>query len=283
MAGPWVFGVSTLLYRRKALGREQLQAIAARGFRTIELYAERTHFDYHSEAAVGSLHSWLAEAGLTLDAVHAPVAEAGGAGRPEVPLSLASPDAALRERAVSEAEQALYVARRIPIRVLVVHAGLPRALAPGQGDNRRDAVRRSLEALRERAAPLGVQVAVEVIDNELSRPGSLVHLLERDLGAAGLGVCLDLGHAHLAGDVVDAIESVSEHLVAVDVHDNRGRVDEHALPFDGTIDWPTALATVQKVGYDGPLMFELAPRGPAGDVLARGERVRKRMERYLAP
>ena len=53
------------------------------------------------------------------------------------------------------------------------------------------------------------------------------------------------------GDLVDAIETVSEHLITTHVHDNRGRTDDHLVPFEGTIDWPAALTAVQKVGYDG--------------------------------
>ena len=30
------------------------------------------------------------------------------------------------------------------------------------------------------------------------------------------------------------------------------------MPFDGTIDWPAALIALQKVGYEGTLMLELA-------------------------
>jgi sugar phosphate isomerase/epimerase len=276
------FGISTFLFRRRPLTRQHLLDVAARGFETIELYAARSHFDYHSDGAVGTLQGWLAEAGLTLHAVHAPVAEAGGAGRPDAPLSLASPEAAARERALFEAEQALCVARRIPTRLLIVHLGLPRALAPGQGENSRDAARRSVEALCRLGAPLGVRVAAEIVPNELSRPASLVHFLERDVDGTGAALCLDFGHAHLDGPVADAVEVVSEHLASVDVHDNAGRVDDHRVPFDGTIDWPTALTTMQKVGYDGPLMFELAPRGAIGEVLDRAARARRRIERFLA-
>jgi len=37
------------------------------------VFATRTHFDYHSEAAVADLQQWLAEAGLSLHGVHAPI------------------------------------------------------------------------------------------------------------------------------------------------------------------------------------------------------------------
>jgi sugar phosphate isomerase/epimerase len=276
------FGISTFLFHRRPLTRQILLDVAARGFETIDLYAARPHFDYHSDAAVDTLRGWLAEAGLTLHAVHAPVSDSPGAGRADAPLSLASPDADARARALFEAEQALYVARRIPTPLLIVHLGLPRTLAAGQGDNSRDGARRSVEALCRLADPLGVQVAAEVIGNELSRPASLVHFLERDLEGSRAGVCLDFGHAHLEGSVADAVEIVSEHLASVELHDNAGRADDHRVPLDGSIDWPTALTTVQKVGYDGPMFLELALRGSITDTLDGGVRARRRLERFLA-
>ena len=85
------------------------------------------------------------------------------------------------------------------------------------------------------------------------------------------------------GDLVDAIETVSEHLITTHVHDNRGRTDDHLVPFEGTIDWPAALTAVHKVGYDGTLVLEIAAHGSAKDTLARAQRARQRMEGMLAP
>ena len=60
------FGVSTHLYHGQRLSRSHLVEIAAYGFETVEVFATRTHFDYHNPAAIGDLQQWLAEAGLTL-------------------------------------------------------------------------------------------------------------------------------------------------------------------------------------------------------------------------
>jgi sugar phosphate isomerase/epimerase len=295
------FGVSTHLYHGQRLSRDHLLEIAAHGFETIEVFATRTHFDYHNPAAVADLQQWMAEAGLTLHGIHAPVMQAYEGGRSTGPLSLASSDADLRAQAVAETEQALHIARRIPVTVLATHLGLQRAathgarqgLQPGQplrqGSGQaydgRAAARRSIEELQRVAAPLGVQIAVEVIPNELSRAGSLVHFVENDVdGLEGrpVGICLDFGHAHMDGDLVDAIETVSEHFVSAHVHDNRGRTDDHLVPFEGTIDWPAALTAIQKVGYEGPLMFEIAAHGSAKETLARAQTARQRMEKMLA-
>jgi sugar phosphate isomerase/epimerase len=271
------FGISTHLYHAQRLGRDHLLEIAAHGFECVELYATRTHFDYHNPSAVADLQGWLGEAGLELRSIHAPTAEAFTGGRWTGSLSLASTDPEARARAVRETEQALYIARRLPVKVMVAHLGIPRTQS-GAADSRA-AARRSIEELTRIAEPLGVQIAVEVIPNELSRAGSIVHFVEDDLD--GVGICLDFGHAHLDGDVIDAVETVSEHLIATHVHDNRGRADDHLLPFDGTIDWAGTLLAVQKVGYDGPFMFEVVANGSTKQTLARARETRAKMERLL--
>jgi sugar phosphate isomerase/epimerase len=273
------FGVSTRLYRHQRLTRDHVFEIAAHGFETVEVFAARTHLDYHNPSVVADLQQWLAEARLELHSVHAPVSDPA-AGRPGEYMSIASADAKARALAMAEVERALQIARRIPMKVFVVHLGWPRT-HKGFGGSNRDAARRSLEALFEMAEPLGVELAVEVIPNDLSRPGSLVNLAEEDLESAEISICLDLGHAHLDGDLVDAIEVVSGHLACVHVHDNHGRADDHLMPFEGTIDWPAAMTALQKVGYDGALIFEAASRGRSRDTLARARDVRRRMENMM--
>jgi sugar phosphate isomerase/epimerase len=54
------------------------------------------------------------------------------------------------------------------------------------------------------------------------------------------------------------------------------------MPFEGTIDWPAALTAVQKVGYDGALIFEIAAGGSSSkDALARARTARRRMDAMM--
>ena len=282
MARKRAFGVSSHLYHNYRLSREHLLEVAAHGFERVEIFATRTHFDYQNPAAVADLQEWLADAGLELHGVHAPIGESFEGGRWGPPINIASPDPAARARAMDETERALQIARRIPFGVLVTHIGLPRSQPAAATENSRDAARRSLDELQRLAAPLGVMIALEVIPNELSRAGSLVHFIETELESRGAGICLDFGHAHMDGDLIDAVETVSGHLVTTHVHDNRGRTDDHLLPFEGTIDWPGAMTAIQKVGYDGTLLLEIAAHGSAKDTLQRARKARERIERLLA-
>lgn len=276
------FGISSHLYHDVRLDRSHLAQIAGYGFEAVELFATRSHFDYHDAAAIADLKQWLAETGLLLHGIHAPITDSIRAGRwGATTYTTAASDAARRQAAVREAEAALEIAKSIPVQVLVVHVGTPASMNVA-ADNNRNAAARSVEEICALADPLGVRVALEVIPNDLSAPASLVTLLERDLDACQAGICLDFGHAHLMGDVPDAIETCAEHLVTTHIHDNRRRADDHLVPFLGSIDWDAALMSMQKIGYDGTYLFEIADTGSPAAVLEEARRARQRFERVFA-
>jgi sugar phosphate isomerase/epimerase len=276
------FGISTHLYHSARLNREHLAEIRAHGFEAVEVFATRTHFDYHAVDAIVGLRRSLEDAGLRLHSIHAPITESLVGERWGPPLTLASTDPDARRHAVHETVAAINVARHLPFELLVVHLGLPRTQQPTAADNNREAARQSVDELQRAAAPLGVRLALEVLPNDLSQAGVLVPFIEDLLEESGAGICLDFGHAHMDGDVVDAVETVAEHLIATHVHDNDGRADTHLVPFDGSIDWAAALTAVQKVGYDGTLLLELAAHGSATETLRRARAARVRMETLLA-
>ena len=275
------FGISTHLYHDQRLGREHLAQIAGYGFEAVELFATRSHFDYHDAAAVAQLRQWLKETGLVLHGIHAPIFETFGAGASGQAFSTASADGARRQAAVREAEAAIAIMKQIPGRFIVVHLGAPAAKTAGN-DNSRAAASRSVEEICKAAEPLGARVALEVIPNDLSSATALVAMLERDFDGSSVGICMDFGHAHLMGDVADAVELAAEHLITTHVHDNRRREDDHLVPYQGTIDWAAALVTMQKIGYDGTYLMELANTGSPTAVLEEARRARQRIERALA-
>ncbi len=275
------FGISTHLYHHERLAPCHLHELAEHGFEHIELFATRSHFDYHDAEAIDEMGGWLRGNGQSLHSIHAPIIERHVDGQWIGPLSLAAADEAARSHAVRETAAALEVARRIPFRYLVVHLGPADANAPPGAESSLRAATRSLEEVCALAGPLGVSVAVEVIPNRLSSAASLVTLIENDLDLPDAGICLDFGHASLMGDMVDAIEMVSGLLTTTHVHDNRGKDDDHLAPFDGTIDWSRALISLQKVGYEGVLLFEVANAGTPGAVLAKTQQARRRFEALL--
>jgi sugar phosphate isomerase/epimerase len=270
--------VSTHLYHDVRLDRDHLVEIAAHGFESIELFATRTHFDYHDSVAVRTLAEWLEDTRLALNSMHAPITTSLRGEEWGERFSIATSDANARQRAIAETEAALAVAQTIPYRHLVMHLGWPESAKPAANDNSREAARRSVETLCDSAQKVGVKLAIEVIPNSLSTAEALVSLIENDFEGADIGICMDVGHAFMMGDLADAIETCSEHLATTHLHDNKRKTDDHLAPGEGSIDWSATLMALQKIGYEGAWMFEVANTSTPKAVLQKTEKARKRFD-----
>ena len=274
-----MFGISTHLYVGDRLDRDHLVEIAAHGFDAVEVFAVRSHFDYRDRRSAIALAEWLDDTRLALHSMHAPIARDYVHGSWKDTLSLAAADDGRRKAAVAEAHAALDVAGAVKYSTLVLHAGVPEPHG-GAADNSLGSLVRSLEELTPVADGYGVRLAVEIIPNALSTPSALVELVESDL-EADLGICMDVGHARLMGDVVEAIETCSGHLLTTHLHDNRGKNDDHLVPGKGVINWDAALLAFQKIGYDGVWMFELAAAAERKPMLELAVKARDRFEALL--
>jgi sugar phosphate isomerase/epimerase len=170
----------------------------------------------------------------------------------EAGLELSSVHVPLEE----DAEAAVLIARRIPVPVLVVRATTPRDTA------------KAIDRLAGVAAPLDVGLAID--STSMTPIGSLVHFVESGVEAP-VGICLDFAAAAVGGRLIDTLEEVAEHLALARV------------PVESTIDWASAMTTAQKIGYEGPLIFDAEARGSSKETLARAKQARGRMERLLTP
>jgi sugar phosphate isomerase/epimerase len=276
-----MFGISTHLFHGERLERRHLEQISAAGFDLVEVFATRTHFDYHAPEAIAQLGEWLSALGMRAASLHAPICDGFVGGVWGRAYSNASPQAAVRDEAVNETTAAIVAAQALGCDALVLHIGLPRGQAIPPGDNSLTAARRSLEPIAGACTRAGVQLALEVIPNDLASPGALLDLLAGDLELGGAAVCLDVGHAHLMGGAPEAAEALAGFVVTTHIHDNRGTSDDHLVPFAGTIDWPLTLTALTKIGYHGPLVFELPDHGHAGDTLGRAIGARARLQAIL--
>ena len=270
------FGISTHLFHSDRLDRAHLVEVAACGFDAIEIFATLSHFDYRSPVAIDSLAEWLDDTRLKLHAIHAPITDSYTDGKWGRPFSTAWNVTDQRARAIEEIYAALEIAQKIETSFLVVHLGTPTRYASDQ-DNDPDAAAKSLAELQALTQPLGLQLALEVVPNPLSTATALIKLLEENTAPPNVGICLDFGHAFLSGDLIEEIEVASGYLLTTHLHDNLGTRDDHLVPFEGRIDWPSAMMTMRKVGYDGVLMLEVSGCGDWHDALRRAAHARARL------
>jgi sugar phosphate isomerase/epimerase len=182
-----------------------------------------------------------------------PDREMGRAGAPSV--NVIHPEKSRRIDAMDEIKRALEAAEQIPFKYLIVHLG---EKEDGWSQRTIDYALTALEHLGAFAKALGVRLLVENLTSDPTTPEHLVTIL--DLGhLTDVGVCLDLGHAHLTVGIAEAISVLGNRIVSIHVHDNHGMKDEHLWPGDGTIDWKdtatrvnalkTPPAAVMEIGY----------------------------------
>ena len=232
--------------------------MAARaGAQGVEIFAARQHFDYTSREHVMELAGWFASNSLQPFSMHAPLypdREMGRAGA--LTVNLVHPEKSRRIDAMDEIKRALEAAEHIAFKNLVVHLG---EKYDSWSLRTMEYATTALEHLGAFAKPLGVRVLVENLTSDATTPEHLVTILQM-AHLTQIDVCLDLGHAHMAPGITEAIGLLGKRIGEIHVHDNHGLKDEHLWPGDGTIDWPAALealkqlpappAAVLEIGYD---------------------------------
>ncbi len=85
---------------------------------------------------------------------------------------------------------------------------------------------------------------------------------------------MDTSHAHVQGlDCAAAVRRFGTHICCTHISDNDGSGDQHRTPGGGSIDWPSVVAALRDVGYDGLFNLEIPgesePPPEAGVLLER--------------
>jgi sugar phosphate isomerase/epimerase len=247
--------ISTHIHLRQRLQAQILDKLAQGGAAGIEVFAMRGHFDYDDRHHVGEIASWFrSQPEVVFQSMHAPMFASGEWGRFDSPsLNIAGPDRKDRIAAMDEIKRAIEVAEVVPFRFLVLHAGVS---GERFSEQKFEGALTSIEHLRAFAKPLGVQLLLENIPNELTAPEKLVDLI-RTLHYEDVGVCLDLGHAHLEPGVEAAVETLRPYIRSVHVHDNHGMKDEHLWPGEGSIDWKRTMELLRSAPQVPALVLEV--------------------------
>ena len=119
-----------------------------------------------------------------------------------------------------------------------------------------------IEHLKAFAHPLGVQVLIENLQNEITTPEHILEIL-RVGHFDRVGVCLDIGHAHLSRPennigIDEAFELLKPRIAQIHLHDNQGQHDNHLWPGSGTIDWNNIARQASTLPADTTGLLEIA-------------------------
>ena len=259
--------LSTYLFVSRKLTPELLGQISEAKFQGVEIFCSRSHFEYAAKAEVRAVAGALEAHKLQLVSLHGPTSRDMSATRESgTPLSICEVERVRRIEAMDELKRVIDVADDLPYARLILHMGGARETADPR---KRDAAFSTLEHLVLHAHHAGVTICVENTTSEMGDPAYLRAFVD-ETRLTGLRFNFDIGHAHLAElpeaeRIEKSFAPLRELNAAVHLHDNHGDKDEHLLPFEGTIDWDTALAGFAGAPVELPLVFEIkAQAGAAG-------------------
>ncbi|HET7840756.1 MAG TPA: sugar phosphate isomerase/epimerase family protein [Terriglobia bacterium] len=247
--------MSTYFFVRERLHTGLLDALVQGGAQAIEIFGARGHFDYANRRShVHEIADWFRHSGLPLNSMHSPMYSDYEWGRSGVPpVNIAANEKRRRIDAMDEIKRAIEVAEILPYRFLVQHIGT----GGEEFDPRKfEAAMTCVEHLRAFAKPLGVTVLLENIPNELSTPERLLEFIH-SAHFDDVGICFDVGHAHIMGGVAPAFEQLKNLIRSTHVHDNKQDRDAHLWPGDGTIDWADTMALLSTAPQVPPVLMEI--------------------------
>lgn len=114
----------------------------------------------------------------------------------------------------------------------------------------------------ELAERVGVKLAFENMRSPLEADG-----FHRNFSTAdelipladhfGQGICWDFGHAHTTGLVQsEELRKIGSRLLCLHINDNHAALDEHLLPFFGTINWADAMKGLSEIDFGYSFNYE---------------------------
>ena len=255
--------LSTHVFLQQRLHPGLLDALHKSGAQTIEIFAARHHFDYSDRAAVRDVATWFRSNGVAAT-LHQPLylsdRGSGQWSRHVAPnINLIDPEKSHLITAMDEVKRSLESAEQVPISACVLHLG-----HKGDPWDTR-ALENSLTAiehLKAFAHPLGVRLLIENLQNEITSPEHILEIL-RVGHFDRVGVCLDIGHAHLSRPennigIDEAFELLKPRFAQLHLHDNHGQHDNHLWPGSGSIDWTNTAKQVATLPANTPGILEIA-------------------------
>jgi sugar phosphate isomerase/epimerase len=273
--------LSTHLFVFHALDEKIFPLFSQHGFRLAEIWAMPPHFPYEDAEAADRIAEGLARHGVRVASLHAPLYPDVRTYKKDRWLSLSSLEEAHRAHSVKAASAAAGWLARNGGGTMVLHTGFP---AGEWYPHRWAAFLSSLHELTD-AVPDTVRFAVENTPVDSGRMDIILDIVHR-YPPERVGVCLDLGHAHIQENPLTAVRAAGARLIHVHASDNHAGQDDHLVPGQGSIPWKHVATALREVGFPGPFTVELrdytrgedAPYRDFGEMLAE---CRDFLDRFL--
>jgi len=175
--------------------------------------------------------------------------------------SLCSINPEISKEALELVKKEIILAREVVAKQITIHAGNKDIL------NNEVATAKNFEILTKNlkeAVKFGEKCGIKIgLENSFGssklcrKPEDLLKVVN---SVKGLGITFDIGHANIINfDPIRYFRKVRDFVINIHLHDNNGKVDQHALIGKGNINFKGLLKECKNLNYFGPFILELFP------------------------
>jgi sugar phosphate isomerase/epimerase len=180
--------------------------------------------------------------------LHAPFAD----------INSASPSKTMLNASMKRLKQSMFYANMLDAKLWVFHPGAKTGIGqfyPGADWKQNN---ESIRELYKAAEEYGVNIALENLPAKyyffMSKPDEFLRFYrETNLP---IGIVMDVGHAHLEGQIEPFFNMLADKIVHIHASDNNGLDDQHLGIGEGKIDYKWFQQTLKKMGYDKSVIIE---------------------------
>ena len=231
--------------------KDQLPMIREAGFTHVSLGGGRIeHSGFLNRARRKTIKTMTGGSGLGICSIHAPFHNKA---------DISSPRAVVTAGALSLFKGCIDAALFLEAGMVIFHpTGFPKI---DRAAVRKEILVESVTALLDYIGDAGLRLAVENLDYEVSNE-ILGHSLET-VTDPRYGFCYDSSHDNLLSGSMAILERHGDRLISVHISDNRGKEDDHMLPYEGTFDWDGFCRVFSTLTLDGIFLLEVEMRESA--------------------
>ncbi len=200
-----------------------------------------------NETRIAQLKEAAKSFGLTYS-VHAPFAD----------LNIGSPAKPMLTAAVKRLKQSLANATKLDAKMWVFHPAQITGISQFYPDALFKQTCESVKQLCAVGEDFGINMAMENLPAKYGFMMSTPAEFQRLFKETGLpfGVTLDLGHAHLEGQIQPFFDQLADRIVHIHASNNDGSDDQHNGVLEGNINYQDVVANLKRIGYDKTVLVE---------------------------
>lgn len=217
------------------------------GIEAVEIFCTPRHLNITDPEQVQRAGMTIRDLGFRAVSMHAPSSVG----------DLSSPDELQREETLIACQKVLDAAMLMGANLVTFH---PSSIEGemSQSEERYLALQETLRDLSGYAEDRDLKIAIENFPCPFfgCEPLELYKCI-RNLDLPNVGMCLDIGHAFVGKYLPNILTELGDKVFSVHASDNRGRVDEHLSPGQGSIPWEQIINGLRQMDFKGPFVVEV--------------------------